>query len=430
MQTEHTLEIKKIIAGGNGLGYLDNGLVAMVPFVLTDELVRVTEIKRCSGYIMAELLRVLRPSPLRRTPDCCYFGRCGGCNLQHISSAGQRGVKREILSELVNRARLSSVEGVASPLPSPQPVGYRHRIRFHLSGNGEVGFHRSGTHELVAVNRCLLAASAINSALEELIASGLPAKIGRYCRQIEFVCSPDDQTVSATLFLSGKRKLPGSLIEAVLSFQTLSGLVVRRGKKRVFSSGNNGVCQTFDSGPSPYTLQWDNQCFFQANPIQNSRLVQIVLECAGNLTGQRVLDLFCGMGNFSIPLALSGAAVTGVEWNRHAIAAAVSNAEHAGIDASTFIAADVTRYLQKCIGGENQYDILLLDPPRQGIGRAIRLLPVFKSEKIIYISCDPVTLIRDVRILVQSGYHLSSMTPVDMFPQTHHIECVAVLEKN
>ncbi len=430
MQTEHTLEIKKIIAGGNGLGYLDDGLVTMVPFVLAGELVRVAEIRRCSGYIVANLLQVLRPSPLRCEPKCRYFGHCGGCNLQHISSTGQPAVKEEIIGELVSRARLAPVEGLASPLPSPQSEGYRHRVRFHLSRSGEIGFHRSGTNELVAVNHCLLAAPAINRALEELIASGLPAKIGRYCRQVEFVCSPEDQSVSATLLLKENRKPSGVLIEAVLNLQTLSGLVVRRRKKIVFAGGNNGVRQTFAGRLSSYILQWDNQCFFQVNPMQNKRLVRLVLEHAGNLTGQRVLDLFCGMGNFSIPLAVAGAVVTGVEWNRQAIGAARKNAQDAGIDAITFITADVTGYLQGCIGGDNHYDILLLDPPRQGLGRAARLLPVFASGKIIYISCDPATLVRDVRILVQEGYHLSSMTPVDMFPQTHHIECVAVLEKN
>ncbi len=430
MQTEHTLEIKKIIAGGNGLGYLDDGLVAMVPFVLAGELVRVAEIQRFSGYITAELLRVLRPSPLRRQPPCRYFAHCGGCNLQHISPTGQPAVKEEIIGELVGRARLSPVLGLASALPSPQSEGYRHRVRFHVSRSGEIGFHRSGSNELVGVNHCLLAAPAINNSLEELIASGLPAKIGRYCRQVEFVCSPEDQSVSATLLLTGNRKLPGVLIEAVLNLQTLSGLVVRRRKKIVFAGGDNSVCQTFGSGLSSYILQWDNQCFFQVNPLQNRRLVQLVLECVGNLTGRRVLDLFCGMGNFSIPMALAGAAVTGVEWNRHAIDAARKNGRNAGIEAITFITADVAGYLRECIGGDSRYDILLLDPPRQGLGRAARLLPVFASGKIIYISCDPATLVRDVRILVQEGYHLSSMMPVDMFPQTHHIECVAVLEKN
>ncbi len=432
MQTEHTLEIKKIIAGGNGLGHLDDGLVAMVPFVLAGELVRVAEIRRCSGYIVAELLRVLRPSPCRRQPECGYFGRCGGCRLQHISAGGQHAVKEEIIDELVGRARLSPAGGVAPLLPSPLAKGYRHRVRFHLSRSGEIGFHRSGSNELIPVHHCLLAAPAINRALEELIASGLLAEISRSCRQVEFVCSPDDQQVSATLFLSGKRKRPGVSAAAVLSLQSLSGLVVRRGKKRVYVGGNNSVCQTFDSGRSSYTLRWHSQCFFQVNPAQNRRLVRFVLECAGNLTGQRVLDLFCGMGNFSIPMALAGATVTGVEWNRQAIDAARKNGRDAGVEveAITFVAADVTEYLLACVGGDNHYDLLLLDPPRQGLGRAAGLLPSFASEKIIYISCDPATLVRDVGLLVREGYRLSSLTPVDMFPQTHHIECVAVLEKN
>ncbi len=430
MQTEHTLEIKKIIAGGQGLGHLDDGLVVMAPFVLAGELVRVTEIRRHSGYIKARLLDVLQPSPHRRQPRCSYFGRCGGCDLQHIAFAEQADIKGEIVGEMVNRAGLSPGAGVGATLPSPQAEGYRHRVRFHLSPSGEIGFHRFGTNDLVRVNHCLLAVPAINLTLEELIASGLAAKIGLFCRQIEFVCSPDDQSVSATLILTGSRKMPDTLLAAISDLRSLSGLVVRRRKKIVFAGGNTGACQTFPNGPLSYTLHWDNQCFFQVNPMQNRQLVQIVLECADDVTGQRVLDLFCGMGNFSIPLALAGAEVTGVEWNRRAIGAARANAASVGMDTITFLAADVTEFLQECLGAGNQYDILLLDPPRQGIGRAARLLPALAAGTIIYISCDPATLVRDLRVLVRAGYCLTSLTPVDMFPQTHHIECVAVLEKN
>ena len=430
MQTEHTLEIKKIIAGGQGLGHLDDGLVVMAPFVLGGELVRVAEIRRHSGYIKAGLLEVLQPSPHRRQPRCSYFGRCGGCDLQHIAFAEQAGIKGEIVGEMINRAGLSPRAGVGATLPSPQVEGYRHRVRFHLSPSGEIGFHRFGTNDLVRVNHCLLAVSAINLTLEELIASGLAAKIGLFCRQIEFVCSPDDQSVSATLILAGSRKMPDTLLAAISDLHSLSGLVVRRRKKIVFAGGNTSACQTFTGGPLPYTLHWDNQCFFQVNPEQNRQLVQLVLECAGDVTGQRVLDLFCGMGNFSIPLTLAGAEVTGVEWNRRAIGAARGNAASVGMDAITFVAADVTEFIQECLGAGNQYDILLLDPPRQGVGRAARLLPALAAGKIIYISCDPATLVRDLRVLVRAGYHLLSLTPVDMFPQTHHIESVAVLEKN
>ena len=430
MQTEHTLEIKKIIAGGHGLGHLDDGMVVMVPFVIAGELVRVAEIHRYSGYIKAALLQVLRPSPLRRQPGCRYFGRCGGCDLQHIASAEQPGIKTEIVGEMVGRAGLSPVAGVAPTLPSPQTEGYRHRVRFHLSAGGEIGFHRFATNELIGVNHCLLAAPAINRALEELIVSALPAKISRYCRQVEFVCSPDDQAVAATLILTGGRKMPAALIEAILHLHSLAGLVVRRRRKIVFAGGNTGACQTFTCGLLPYTLHWDSLCFFQVNPPQNSQLVQIVLEHAGEVTGLRLLDLFCGMGNFSIPLARAGAVVTGVEWNRRAIAAARSNAESAGIDAITFVSADVLKFIRRCVDTGCRYDILLLDPPRQGIGRAARLLPALAGGKIIYISCDPATLVRDLRTLGRAGYHLTSLTPVDMFPQTHHIESVAVLEKN
>lgn len=430
MQTEHTLEIKKIIAGGSGLGHLDDGLVVMVPFVLPGELVRIVEIKRCSGHILAELRQVLRPSPMRCLPMCPHFGQCGGCNLQHVPYVEQLPLKQEIMRELLYRSRLSSTPEIMAPVSSPQSQGYRHKVRFHLSGNGEVGFHQRGSNDLVAITKCPLAAPAINGALGELIESGLMSLVGRYCRQIEYICSPDDMSVIATFFLSGARKPPNSFVGAVCAFKQITGLALCRGKKTIFSKGKFGCSQLFATGLKSYTLHWNKQSFFQVNPGQNRQLVQLVLELAGDLSGGRVLDLFCGMGNFSIPLALAGAEVTGVELNKKAISDAGKNAQNAGLSGVRFIGADVTRYLQGLVGWKNHVDVLVLDPPRQGLGRTTDLLVGIGSGMIIYISCDPATMMRDIQILVQGGYRLSTIIPVDMFPHTHHIECVAVLEKN
>ncbi len=430
MQTEHTLEIKKIIAGGSGLGQLDDGLVVMAPFVLPGELVRVVEKKRCSGHILAELRQVLRSSPLRCQPLCRHFGRCGGCNLQQAPYVEQLPLKREIVRELLERARLSSTPVIKAVVPSPQSQGYRYKVRFHLSRNGEIGFHRMGSNDLIAITKCPLATPVINDALGELMESGLVSPAARYCRQIEYICSPDDTSVIATFFLSGGRKPPNSFISAICALKKCAGVAFCRGRKTIFSRGKFGCSQLFATGQTSYTLHWNKHSFFQVNPGQNRQLVQLVCELAGDLSESRVLDLFCGMGNFSIPLALAGAAVTGVELNKKAISDAGKNAQNAGIKGIRFIAADVTRYLQGLVGGKNHFDVLVLDPPRRGLGRTTELLVSIGSGMIIYISCDPATMMRDIRILAQGGYRLSTIIPVDMFPHTHHIECVAVLEKN
>jgi len=434
VQTEHTLEIKKIIAGGSGLGHLADGMVVMVPLVLDGELVRVVEVKRCAGHIQAELLEVLEPSLARCRPICRHFGHCGGCNLQHARYDEQLIIKEKIIGELLARAHLSAKRAEITILASPLPTGYRHKLRLHLTRDGEVGFHRVHSNRLVAVNSCPLAVSAINDAWQALTASGLLPAIGRYCHQIEYVCSPDTSRLSVSFFLAGNRRPPTALVEKLCRLPGLAGIMVQDKKRHrngvVFSHGTHGCRQSFAAGSVPYTLHWDRQSFFQVNPLQNERLVRLVLELVGNPAGKRVLDLFCGMGNFSIPLALAGAEVTGVEWNRQAVATGRKNAHSAGLANTRFIAADVASYLQSPAVSRQGFDVLLLDPPRQGLGRSAARLADFGSEMVVYISCDPATLMRDLRVIVRSGYCLSSITPVDMFPQTHHIECVVLLEKN
>jgi len=155
-----------------------------------------------------------------------------------------------------------------------------------------------------------------------------------------------------------------------------------------------------------------------------------VLALAGPVAGSRVLDLFCGMGNFSIPLAIAGTRVTGVEWNRESIARAAINAGAAGATDTRFIAGDVFSVLRRFSRHQAPFDLVLLDPPRSGAAREAPLLADLGVKKILYVSCDPATLARDIVILAAKGYSLASITPVDMFPQTHHIESVVLLEKN
>ncbi len=232
------------------------------------------------------------------------------------------------------------------------------------------------------------------------------------------------------MHLSSARQPPKALQESILNQAGLRGIAFKSRKKTTFLPKPVLLQQQFSTGSQRYTLSWDSRSFFQVNPEQNRQLVQLVMEHAGAVSGKTILDLFCGMGNFSVPLALAGAEVTGIELNKSAINAARTNAATAAIKNSSFITADVGRHLQQLVNKKVRFDIVVLDPPRQGLGRSTQLLPQLQPERILYISCDPATLSRDLQTLIRQGYRLKSVTPVDMFPQTHHIECLAVLEKN
>ncbi len=430
MQLEHTVEIKKIIAGGNGLGHLHDGMVVMVPFVLVGERVRVAEIKRFSGYIQAKLLYIELPSPKRVPPFCPQFTSCGGCALQHSPYPEQLSIKKEILAETLDRGHVLPEKEIPLPIASPKATEYRHTIRLHLAENGNIGFHRMQSNEIVPIGHCPLAAAPLNIALSQLTHSGLLTEFSAFCKQVELNCSPADSSITATLHLLTAKRPPRLLLDTMRKVTGLRGLSLQRQRKTTFVSKPLLLQQSFSLGSHTYTLGWDSRCFFQVNPEQNEQLVNLTLKKAGPVDGKKVLDLFCGMGNFSIPLALAGAEVTGIEHNTFSIQAAQKNAQDAGRDGCRFICGNVSHHLQRLCAQGYRYDTILLDPPRQGLGRSTTMLPSLQADKILYISCDPATLTRDVQTLTREGYRLTSVNPVDMFPQTHHIECLAVLEKN
>jgi len=179
-----------------------------------------------------------------------------------------------------------------------------------------------------------------------------------------------------------------------------------------------------------YHLRWDHRCFFQVNTLQNAQLIALVLDLLPAMpTPATALDLYCGMGNFSLPLAMTGLTVTGIEQNRASIHWAQTNSRAAGLTDARFLAGDVERRTQALAAADARFDLILLDPPRQGAGKAAALLPLLRPAHILSISCDPATLARDLSLIVPQGYRITRLIPVDMFPQTHHIESVALLER-
>ncbi len=426
MQIQHLLEIQKIITGGRGLARLKNSMVAMVPHVLPGELVEVEETKRNRGYVEARALRIIRSSPDRRSPPCEQFGRCGGCHLQHATYAAQLAAKEGIVREMLARAGLEPARGMNPILAAPQTMHYRHKLRLHMGQNGGIGFHRARSNALVPVSCCLLACGPINDALARLAAMDL----GDSFREIELTCSPVDQGVAAVFSLKKKRgQVAEQQLARIREQCGLVGLALRRGRAIESVGDWFKLRQDFSVSGQKYALTWDCRSFFQVNPTQNEQLVRLVLQLAGKVANCRVLDLYCGMGNFSIPLALAGAEVHGVEVNPHAIRAAVANAELAGLaDRVRFTPMPVEKFIRTAM--QTRPGLVLIDPPRQGLGRAAGRIAGLGAARIVYISCDPATLIRDLREMTAHGYSLARLRTVDMFPQTSHVESVALLEKN
>ena len=434
----HTIVIEKIIPGGKGLGRLNSGIVVLSPYVLPGEKVVVRESKQHRGYIEAELVDILEPSLHRVIPACPYFTRCGGCDFQHIKYHSQQVIKKEIILESLERSKaVMDLSALQSVIPSPKPYHYRFRIRLKLSRDGRLGFYKTRSNSLVEIDRCLIATDRINTALQELNNSKLLPGIATFFREIELLQSPADDLVHAVVHAENNRQLPyDQLAELAASFHHVDHLSVYDGHTCVpvpHTSSTPLLKQDFAENicGQPYTLTWSPDCFFQVNAEQNSMLVKHALQVVGQTNGQRVLDLYCGMGNFSIPFGLRRTGkLTGIEINRNSMAWAEINARTYKLQNCRFIQGDVIKQLSRLIHDNARYDILVLDPPRQGVGRKMPLLADLKPDRILYVSCDPATLMRDMAVLTDKDYTITTLIPVDMFPQTHHIESVALLEKN
>lgn len=429
---EHTLTIHKLIHGGKGLGTLADGIKVMVAGVLPGETITLRETKAHRGHKEAELLRIDQPSPERVEPPCPYYGHCGGCNLQHASYGMQLASKREILLESLHRGGIDLSDDQCRPtLPSPQQFGYRHRIRLHVDTEGRVGFHQATSNTLVPIRRCLLATEAINEVLERLVDAELNESFQGSIAGIEMIHSPADDRLFLLLHPAAEAKQQ-QLAPLPALLAPLADVVImaaQRGRKQQ-PQPEAILNQQFSLFDHPYQLNWEVGCFFQVNVQQNLQLITIALQDLEIPAPYLALDLFCGMGNFSIPLALRGASVTGIEHNKRSIHWAGRNAVEAGLTSCRFHIGDVEAQLRQLAKRRSRIDIILLDPPRQGLGKAAALLPELAPQQIVAISCDPATQARDLGQIIAGGYHLRHITPVDMFPQTHHIESVALLERN
>jgi len=434
-----TIRIEKIIQGGQGLGRLNNGIVVLCPHVLPGEKIVVKEVKQHRGYINAELVDIIEPSENRITPACPFFSLCGGCDFQHIQYQSQLNIKKEIIRESLERSKTTmDLSALHTVLPSPKSYQYRFRIRLKLSPDGNLGFYETRSNRLVKIEKCLVATKRINIALQELKTSKIVTKLAPYFSEIELLQSPADDIVHA-VFRSADINIPpvlDQLIKLDCSIQHVDHFSVLKDHTCMPVSKSSGpllLKQDFSDKicGRPYSLTWSPDCFYQVNAEQNSMLVKHVLDSIGLGEGKRMLDLYCGMGNFSIPIAMHGAdMLTGIELNKKSLAWARNNAIKNNLKNSSFFQGDVIHQLNRLIRNKARYDLIVLDPPRQGFGRKVKLLAKLKPDRILYISCDPATLMRDLAVLTDNGFAITTLTPVDMFPQTHHIESVALLEKN
>lgn len=383
------VKVQKIVPKGLGLAFADN-LTVFVPLsAVGDELtVRINQLKGKTAF--AEIQDVRERSPERAEPECKYFGTCGGCDFQQMNYDAQLAAKTGIIKNALHRIAKTDLGDEITVIPSPKPFGYRTRSQWHLdTRRKKIGYFKRGTHEVIDVDHCPILDPVLDETLVELRAD------------LDWDGFwPEEAIIEAAVGASDEISLSSTeLADAPAEISVESS-----GEKYYFSA----------------------RTFFQGNGSLIDKLIEAAV---GGASGGHALDLYCGVGLFSLPLARQFAHVTGVEASEVAVKFANKNAQAAGLGNLRFFNDSVDEFLSARETGET--DFVLLDPPRSGtekgvIEKMIKLRPA----QVSYVSCDPAILARDLRILLDGGFQVASITALDLFPQTHHVETVVRLNRS
>ena len=437
------MTITDLAERGRGVGRLD-GLVLFVDGALPGETVCVRLGRRRRGYGEATLLEIVSPSPQRIEAPCRFLPDCGGCDWQHLSATGQRDAKGRHVRDVLQRLGGLRDVTVEPVVPAPRPFGYRFRMDFDwgvAGGRPVLGLHRRGSAgDIVGLDRCLLAGDTANAVLRfvtrEVARRRLtafdPVRRRGLMRRLSIQEARGTGEVLVTLETGRGDPVPLAALSADLAraFPRLVGIVrVERGRDERLAgvsilAGRDFLHEEVDGD----RFRIPAAAFFQPNPEAGVLARRLAIGALNLFPGARLLELYAGVGFMSALAARHGARLTLLEESREACDAARHNLRSAA-EGVRILPGDVAETLPPLL--LERWDGVLLDPPRTGLPGEVRLsLAGVTVPRLVYVSCDPATLARDLGALVrEGGWSVLKVTPVDLFPQTQHVECVAVLEK-
>ena len=379
------VEIERMLPGGVALAHAA-GKTVLVSLAAPGDQLRVQVEREQGNVLFASVVEVLTPSPVRVEPPCPYFGRCGGCDFQQLTYEAQLAAKADIISDCLQRiARLDRVPAITVH-PSPKQWRYRSRATWQIDREKPaIGYYERGSRHVCDVADCAILLPELQETLERVRATDWD----------EF--PPDLKHLDAVAGENGV-----SLSPPFGEFET-NELSLRVGNE---------------------VYQYNAESFFQVNPALLPELIEFALTDAG---GKMALDLYCGVGLFTLPLSRRFERVVGVEANPVAARFARRNLQHAGVTNARVVTTNVADGIRKT----DAVDFILLDPPRAGAESVvIKGMLDLQPARISYVSCDPATLARDLKKLIAGGYMLESIAGFDLFPQTHHVETVVLLRRS
>ena len=420
------LELERLSHDGRGIGRWQ-GRTVFVDGGLPGEKVLARVLKARSKLIETRVDKILQASPERLQPACRHADLCGGCSLQHMPHTTQLQVKQQALAQQLQHFAGVEPEKWMPPLLGPA-YGYRQRSRLALrwdkrQGRLEVGYRQRFSSDLVEVTQCPILVPELEALMQalgpvlsemdgraglghvELIAAQIPVVLVRHMQPLSLI---DLERLRVVVLAHGAEcwLQPGDID----TLHCISGA----GSAPAYALADQGLRLEFAPGD-----------FIQVNAAVNQQMINQAMQWLAPQPGERILDLFCGVGNFSLPLAHAGALVTAIEGDEQMVSRARMNAQNNNLPSAHFLQADLSKQLDPQLLDE-EYDAALLDPPRDGAERLVETLARMKVGRILYVSCSPATLARDAGMLAAQGYRLQKVGVMDMFAQTAHVEAMAL----
>ena len=447
IQKNHEYVVEIIDNGyeGEGIAKID-GITVFVPGAIKGERIKILIVKVLSSHAFGKILEILEPSKERQEADCVTYKRCGGCNLRHIKYNATLEMKQNAVQSLVNKTLKTKVK-VQETIGMENPFHYRNKAQYPIGINKEgepvIGVFAQRTHEVIPMEKCLIQnpkseeiakfilkfikdnkISVYNEKTGKGLFRHIVIKVGIKTNEIMCILIINGKTIpkEAQLIQELTSKFPQ--IKTIVKNINMKNTNVILGKENINIYGNGYIEDVLGE----YTFRISPLSFYQVNPVQAEKLYNLGVKMAQITKQDTVFDLYCGIGTITLFMSKYAKKVYGIEIVEEAIEAAKENAKINNVDNTEFYAGDVEVVLDDLINNKGiSADIVMFDPPRKGLDRnSINNILKIKPKKIVYISCNPATLIRDLAFF-EEHYDIKTIVPVDMFPFSSHVECVSVL---
>ncbi len=393
------VEIVKFDNLGRGLGYTNNKII-FIPKSVPRDIVEVVITKEKKDYLEGQIKNIIKPSRIRINPICPYFNYCGGCDLQHISLSESLEYKLQKINNLLKQNKIDFE--VKDILKSEEQFHYRNKVSFKIE-QGQVGFYKNDSHDLIKIDYCYLIPDIVNKLIKDIVILGISDGI---------ITIKINYNQDLLIIIDSINEIEN--VEKIINTYKVAGII--QNKKIIYGE------EYFIHKINNYLFRVSYDSFFQINPFICAKLFDLIVKYTSD--SQNILDLYCGVGTLSIVASTNGASVLGVEIVPNAIKDANFNKMINNAQNVEFICSDTKNILKKIT---NNFDMVILDPPRSGVIKSV-ISKIIDSQikKIIYVSCNPATLIRDLKLLLLN-YSIENLILLDMFPNSEHVECVCVL---